>query len=557
VVTAPRTAKATILDDNTADVAIAAEIAGYSVDDTANADSVDRANVTVLNKFGEVAAVLSDVGYSGSGIVGFGAFDRRYADPKEEAIFKILIRNRGGYSDPIYLQGVTRTTSLPTVKLRANCPLELVATPTSETTVSLSWQFGSNVTVFKRQRGTSTWVSHQTGVSSAAPFLITGLSELTWYEFKVSAGSGNDSNIAMVQTKQVGSAAPSFPSPSGLAGSPDGTNPTTQINLTWARNATTNDGVEVYKNGSLLTTLGAAVTSYSATSLTAGTSYVFKVRNKWDSGPTFSNYSNETTVSTQTSGGSSSAPSGLSATNISIQDSYEAALDWTNNGAGGTISVERKLAGGSYSTIVSGLASSTTSYEDGTVTPGSSGRSYTYRVKNSAVADYSNEDTVFIELYQGGDPYCVTMETLVLTVNAASGEREWVAAGDLQVRDIVVTVNTLTGLVNKAYIRGFRDDVTDSIYTMTATTGEVVTSSGSHPYCRMGDRDGRAVSRLMEGDPLLRIADINSSIVEETAVESVEVVAVETPVAVRSIVLNVLNHTFITAGLVSHNLKTF
>lgn len=556
VIINPAVSKGVILDDNTVDIIISAEISGYWIDDTANADSVNRAHVDVLNKFGEIAFSLPDVGYFGLGIVGLGAYDRKYADPAEEAIFKVIIRNRNGYSDPIYLKGGARSTTLPATKSRANCPLELTASPVSASSISLTWQFGSGVTVYRRQRGTSTWIEHATGVSSTTPYTVTGLSELTWYEFKVSAGSGNDSNIALVRTKQIGSAVPSFPAPSGLSGSPDGASPTTQINLAWTRNATDNDGVEVYKNGALLTTLAATATSFSATGLTAATAYTFKVRNKWNTGPQFSDFSNEITVATQASGSSAAAPSGLQASNTSVQDDYEATLSWTNNGAGGTISVERKTGfSGSWSTRASGLASSTTSFVDSAVIAGAHGTTYVYRVINSAVAQYSNEADVFIEPYGGDDPYCVTLDTLVLIIDDLTGNRAWRPIGELARGMTVISVNTLTGLLNKATIESVVDGFTEHLFTCVAATGESVGSSNSHPYCRKGDRYGHAVSRLNAGDPLLRLPDLESSFVVETVVDRIDVEVLATPLAVRSLKLNAMNQTFITAGLVSHNIK--
>lgn len=562
VITSPALTKTRIWDDNVSDIVVTSDITGYHIDDAANSDSVARANVIVLNKFGEVVKQLPDVGYFGSGVVGVGEYDRKYADPAEEAIFKITIWNRAGYSDPVYLNLGSRSTSLPTVKLRANCPLELVATPVDANSISLSWQFGSSVTVYRRQRGTSTWTTHASGVSSASPYSVTGLAERTWYEFKVSAGSGNDSNIALVQTKQVGSAAPSFPSPSGLTGSPDGSSPTTQINLSWARNATNNDNVEIYKDGSLLTTLAGTATSYSATSLTAGTAYTFKVRNKWTSGPTFSEYSNEVTVSTQASGGSASAPSGLSANNNSVGASYSVGLNWTNNGAAGTISIERKLgSGGTWSTINSGLASSTVNYDDNTVTPGTSGRTYFYRVKNSAVTEYSNETLVFVEPYAGDDPYCVTFDTLVLVSDPETGARSWLPIGEIEVGMLVITVNTLTGRTNRAYVQGIRDGMTDVLFRTHSISGELVQSSDSHPFVEIGSRDGRAVSTLSEGANLLRVAT-DDNFAEETFVDHIDVEELAEPVPVRTLALGVLNHTFVTgsngtSGLVSHNIKPF
>jgi hypothetical protein len=505
-------------------------------------------------------ATFPDIGHFGSGVVGQAEHSRKYADPNEEAIYKIQIWNgKSGYSDAVYLKAGVRTTTQPAAKLRANCPLELVATTLDSGSVSLVWQYTSNVTVYKRARGSSTWISHDSGVSSAAPYPVsTGLVDNTWYEFKVSASAGNDSNIAMAQTKQIAPAAPTNPAPSGLTGSPDGTTPTTKINLTWSRVATNNDSAEIYKNGVLLTTVTpATTTTYSATGLTADTSYLFKVRNKWNTGPAYSEYTTEISVRTQALAESSQTPTDLVATDASDGYDYAASLSWINHGGTGTIKIERKLNNGSWATVTgaSALASSTTSFLDETVTSGTYFNLYTYRVKNANVANYSNEDNVTIAAYDGGDPYCVVLDTLVMVVDSETGERSEIPISEIEKGMVVVTVNVITGQTNQAYVRELRDGFADYLITTIASTGEQVSSSPEHQYVSLGTRDTKPAFTLVQGSTVVRLDSLTAQFAEATTVSDVLIEELPEPVPVRTLLLGVLNHTYITNKLVSHNIK--
>ena len=104
----------------------------------------------------------------------------------------------------------------------------------------------------------------------------------------------------------------------------------TTTNLSW--NAATDNvavtGYNVYKNGSLLTTI--ATTSYNVTGLTAATNYVFTIKAK-DAAGNISTSSNTATITTQSSGGNG----GGSATELFFSEyiegsSYNKALEIAN-----------------------------------------------------------------------------------------------------------------------------------------------------------------------------------------------------------------------------------
>lgn len=73
------------------------------------------------------------------------------------------------------------------------------------------------------------------------------------------------------------------------------------------------------------------------------------------------------------------------------------ALNWSNNGGTGDNVIERKLNSGGLWANLATVSSATTSYNDTTIFPSLSYRTYYYRVKNLSAPGYSNEADVFIE----------------------------------------------------------------------------------------------------------------------------------------------------------------
>ncbi|GCE76484.1 glycoside hydrolase family 6 protein [Cellulomonas biazotea] len=177
--------------------------------------------------------------------------------------------------------GTVTDTTAPSV------PTGLTAGTTTTTTVPLSWNAstdntgGSGVAGYEVLRG-STVVATTTSTS----YTVTGLTAGTAYSFSVRAkdvaGNTSAASAAVSATTKtdtvVDTTAPSVPT--GLAA---GSATTSSIPLSW--NASTDNaggsgvaGYEVYRGTTLLATV--TTTSYTATGLTAGTTYAFTVKAK-------------------------------------------------------------------------------------------------------------------------------------------------------------------------------------------------------------------------------------------------------------------------------------
>ena len=213
------------------------------------------------------------------------------------------------------------------------------------------------------------------------------VSQNTTYYYRVRAtNSGGDSpysNEANATTPDAPPAAPSNLAAAAVS--------TTQINLSWTDNASNETGFKVErKTGSggtyaQIGTVGANVTTYSDSGLTASTTYYYRVRANnaiGDSG--YSNEANATTSATIPT-----APSALTATAAS---SSQINLGWTDNASNETgFKIERKTgSGGTYSQIAT-VGTGVVSYNDTGLTASTT---YYYRVRaTNAAGDsgYSNE----------------------------------------------------------------------------------------------------------------------------------------------------------------------
>ncbi|RLD15752.1 MAG: hypothetical protein DRI22_02075 [Caldiserica bacterium] len=164
-----------------------------------------------------------------------------------------------------------------------------------------------------------------------------------------------------------------------------------QVDLSWNDNSSDEDSFIVERKESsgsysVIATLPANTTSYSDTTVSAETTYYYRVKahNSWgDSG-----YSNVVNITTPACGTPPAAPTNLTATPAS-SDTIE--LSWTDNSDNEDgFRIERKEAGGTYSEIAT-LPANTTSYTDTGLNPETT---YYYRVRayNSfGTSGYSNE----------------------------------------------------------------------------------------------------------------------------------------------------------------------
>ena len=230
---------------------------------------------------------------------------------------------------------------------------------------------------------------------SATTYSDTGLMPNTQYTYRLRAtnslGDADWSNEPAVTTDIAVPGKVSFSATkTGSSG----------IRLSWSRPDTNGSNIIDYtiqrKHGSgsfahLTTRTGAAI-RYTDTGLTPGTAYTYQIRarNSKGNGP-WSDAASATTDAT--------APSkitDLSATNDPVY-ALDIDLSWTapaSNGANITgYHLQRKAGSGSYTSVSTSIAAGETSYEDKSLTPGTT---YTYQIRavNSAGnAAWSNEDS--------------------------------------------------------------------------------------------------------------------------------------------------------------------
>ena len=216
-------------------------------------------------------------------------------------------------------------------------PSGLTATAASSSQINLSWtNNATNQTGFEIYQATnSNFTQNLTTVTvgaNATTYAATGLSAGTTYYYQVQAinaiGSSADSSPASATTLGGVPIAPSGLTAAAASSS--------EIDLSWTNNASNQTGFQIdqatnsgFTQNLTTVTVGANVTTYAATGLSAGTTYYYQVRainaigSSADSSP----------ASATTLGNVPTAPSGLTAT---ADSSSAIDLSWTNNASNQT-----------------------------------------------------------------------------------------------------------------------------------------------------------------------------------------------------------------------------
>lgn len=166
----------------------------------------------------------------------------------------------------------------------------------------------------------------------------------------------------------------------------------TQINLTWVDNASTETGFRIERCSGVsctsfaeIATVAANVTSYSSTALTAATAYSYRVRSYNAGG----NSAYTTTASATTLPNAPAAPTNLAATVVSIS---RIDLTWTDNATNETLYSVERCSGVSCTAFVE-FASSSANTVSQSSTGLAANTSYSFRVKASNTggnSGYSN-----------------------------------------------------------------------------------------------------------------------------------------------------------------------
>ena len=303
--------------------------------------------------------------------------------------YRVRAYNSGGNS--AYSNVASATTSAPTPPA---APANLMATAASGSQINLSWADNSNnEDGFRIEQcqgaGCTNFTEITTVGTNVVSYSNTSLTASTTYQYRVRAyNSGGNSAYSNVASATTSASTPPA-APANLMATAASSS---QINLSWADNSNNEDGFRIEQcqgagctNFTEITTVGTNVVSYSNTSLTASTTYQYRVR-AYNSGGN-SAYSN--VASATTSATPPAAPANLTAIALS---SSEIKLNWTDNSNNeGGFQVER-CNNPNCTTIdqITTVGPNITAYTD---TGLKSNRTYRYRVRayNSAGnSPYSN-----------------------------------------------------------------------------------------------------------------------------------------------------------------------
>jgi len=246
-------------------------------------------------------------------------------------------------------------------------PTDLTATAISGTRIDLSWTAATDnvgVTGYEIYRGGSplTTLGNVTTYSDLSVVNGTGYT----YQVRALDAAGNDSlasNTASATTPDTQDPAP----PTNLTATMFSM---TRVDLSWTA-ATDNvavTGYEIFRGGSLLTTVG-SVTAYSDMTVLAGTTYSYQVR-ALDAANHRSTFSNTATVEV-TDAQAPTAPTNLAQTAVAYN---RVDLSWTASTDNVAVTNYEIYRGG----VLVGTVGAVTTYADTTVAPGIT---YAYQVK--------------------------------------------------------------------------------------------------------------------------------------------------------------------------------
>ena len=239
---------------------------------------------------------------------------------------------------------LTVTTDAPPDTTAPSAPTNLSVVSKTSNSVSFAWTASTDnvgVTGYKVYRSTTLLATVTT-----TSYTATGLSPATSYNFTVNAidAAGNTSSSSSILSVTTSSAADTTAPtvPTGLSASG-----TTQTVTTISWTASTDNvgvtGYDIYKNGTFIASSGSA--SYTASGLTAGTTYSFTVKAKDAAGnaSAVSNALSVTTTATQQSG----ATLTMSATPTTVTSSSSQNVTVTvavNGGLQGPVKFMRKYS---------------------------------------------------------------------------------------------------------------------------------------------------------------------------------------------------------------------
>lgn len=273
-----------------------------------------------------------------------------------------------------------------------NAPTGLTASSASTSQISLSWtDNSSDETGFYVERSTSsggTFTQIASLGAGVTTYSNTGLAASTTYYYRVCAynagGNSTYSNTASATTDGV--VTPPPPPPPSTPADPTGLSAAatsaTQINLGWTDNSTDETGFKLERATAAagpftqIATLGAGVTTYNNTGLTASTTYYYRVCSYNTAGNSgYATASATTQAVAPPPTPVPAAPTGLTA---SAASTSQINLGWTDASSNETgFKVERGASASGPFSLIATLGAGVTSYNN---TGCAASTTYFYRV---------------------------------------------------------------------------------------------------------------------------------------------------------------------------------
>jgi len=282
----------------------------------------------------------------------------------------------------------------PIVRLSADivpspptAPTNLAASAVSSSQINLTWtDTANNETGFRIERSPdgTTFAEIATVGANVTSYANTGLTAATQYWYRVRAyNSTGASGYAGPASATTLAAAVAPTAPTNLTASAVSSS---QINLTWTDTANNETGFRIERSPdgtafAEIATVGANVTNYANTGLTAATQYWYRVRAYNTTGT--SSYAGPTSATTLTATVLLTAPTNLTATAASSNQINISWIDGASNESG--FRIERSPDGTTFAEIAT-VGANVTSYANTGLTASTQ---YWYRVRAYNATDTS------------------------------------------------------------------------------------------------------------------------------------------------------------------------
>lgn len=359
----------------------------------------------------EIATVSANINtYSNTGLTASTQYNYR-------------VRSYNSAGNSAYTSVASATTTSGATAPAAPSGLNVGVVSSSQ--LNLSWtDNANNETGFRIERSTGTSTTYTeiaTVGANVTSYSNTGLAASTQYNYRVRAynGTGNSAYTAVVSgTTQSSTTIPAAPSALNVS-----VVSSSQLNLSWTDNSSNESGFRIERSTGASTTyteiatVGAGVSTYANTGLSASTQYNYRVRAYNGAGN--SAYTSVVSATTQGTGGTSitvngdlsdwssvsaiATASGQTATSLKVFDdatkiyigvggsglspNYQIFIDTDNNSATGFQDTRFTTSGGNYLVENGGLYQSTgTGWSWSAIAAGTSG---IVASKNATVAELS------------------------------------------------------------------------------------------------------------------------------------------------------------------------